>query len=246
MKYLGHCVVALLGLCPGLGCADTQQSRVAVALHVSGSDVSSGFVTSRGVSVALERADLAFGPLYLCASTEAGEACETARGEWLDSAVVDALDATPQEAGELLAVNGPYRSFMYDLGIASLLTKAEPVVLGAAEELGDVSVVLEGRVTLDDVETPFSIAMPIARTSDNELGVPVVRVRASEDARHDIHEGDTALNVRFDPRPWLMGVDFATVCGEAADCLELDPNGQAGRAVRNALTAGTPPALEWN
>lgn len=245
MKCLGRLGVLVLALC-GLGCADTQQDRVVVPFQVAGSDVPARFETSRGVSVALDRADLAFGPFYLCASTEAGDACETARAEWLDSAVVDTLDPTAFEVGELSAVNGPYRSFMYDLGIASLLTTKEALVLDAAEQLGDVSVVLEGRVDLDSGETPFSIALPIARTADNEIGVPVVRVRAEPSARHVITPADAALQVRFDPRAWIANVDFASVCADRAACTDLAPNSQAGRAVRNALTAGTPPALEWN
>lgn len=242
--FVAWCAAGLCGA--GLGCADTQQDRVVVPLQVMGTGVPARFETSRGVSVALDRADLAFGPFYLCASTEAGESCETARAEWLESAVIDTLDPTPRDVGELSAVNGPYRSFMYDLGIASLLTQNDAVVLDAAEQLGDVSVVLEGRVDLGSGDVPFSIALPIARTKDNERGVPVVRVRASTSTRHAITSADTALSVRFDPRPWITGIDFANVCSDADACIDLAPESQAARAVRNALTAGAPPELTWN
>lgn len=230
----------------GFGCVDTQQDRVVVPLRAAGSDVPARFETSRGVSVALDRADLAFGPFYLCASTEAGEACDTARAEWLGSAVIDTLDPAPFDVGELSAVNGPYRSFMYDLGIVSLLTRNDAVVFDAAEQLGDVSVVLEGRVDLGSGDVPFSIALPIARTADNEQGVPVVRVRAEPSMHHEITPADTALQVRFDPRPWVTSIDFTSLCADAAACTDIAPSSQGARAVRNALTAGTPPALEWN
>jgi len=244
MKRIALCVAALCSV--GIGCADTQQDRVTLPLLVAGTEVPDRFETARGVSITLDRADLAFGPFYLCASTEAGEACDTARGEWLDTAVVDALDPTAANVGELNAVSGAYRSFMYDLGIASLLTQDDAVALDAAQALGGVSVVLEGRATLNDVETPFSLAMPVARTLDNELGVPIVRVRADDEARHEVSEDDASLEVRFDPREWLTNVDFAVVCADANACTNLDADSQAGRSVRNALTAGTPPTLHWN
>lgn len=228
-----------------VACADTEQAQLDVPLHVAGTDVVA-FETTRGVSVTLDRVDLAFGPLYLCSSVEAGEACDVARAEWLDAVVVDVLDATATEVGSLRSTTGSYRSFMFDLGISSLLTHDDALVSEAAQTLDANSIVIEGRVQLEGDETPFALALPIARTDDNELGVPVVRVRAEPASQHHIAEGDRDVTVRFDARPWLRGVDFAAVCADRADCAELSSESQAARAVRNALTAGEPPTLRWN
>ena len=80
------------------------------------------------VSVTIDRADLAFGPLYLCAGATAGDLCDTARFEWLDSAVVDTTLSDPVKVGELSGVTGTVRSWMYDLGLSSQLTREAPFI----------------------------------------------------------------------------------------------------------------------
>jgi hypothetical protein len=160
------------------------------------------------VPVTIERADLAFGPFYLCAGVTAGDLCDTARLEWLDAVVVDTTVAMPTLAGELSGITGEVRSWMYDLGISSQLTRQEPFVLKAAKELGSVSFVLEGRANIDGIEVPFSASVPIQQTDDTELGVPVVRKSTSESFFRDITPTESGLVVRFDPAAWVRGMDF--------------------------------------
>lgn len=190
------------------GCAETGQDRTQVPLFVAGADVSEAIAAVGDVPVTIDRADLAFGPLYLCAGVTAGDLCETARLEWLETVVVDTAVSEPAPAGELSGVTGPVRSWMYDLGISSQLTRTEPFVLGAASELGDTSFVLEGRAVVDEIEIPFAASVPIQQTADTELGVPVVRKSNSESFFRDVQSDEAGLVVRFDPAAWVRGLDF--------------------------------------
>ncbi|MGB1698880.1 MAG: hypothetical protein ACPHRO_02925, partial [Nannocystaceae bacterium] len=76
------------------GCLDTGQQRAEVPLSVAGTAGAGTVLTEGGVSLSVDRADLAFGPLYLCPGNTAGDLCDVARMEWLDATVVDTLDAT--------------------------------------------------------------------------------------------------------------------------------------------------------
>jgi hypothetical protein len=240
--------VSLLGLLVG-ACADTTGNDVAVPLYVTGIDVSEPFTTMGEVPVVLERADLAFGPLYLCAGTRAGSLCETARLEWLGSTLVPAMDPDVRLAGYLAGVSGPVRSFMYDLGITSLLTRTDPLVLPAAEQLGGVSLVVEGKAFVDGVTLPFRAHVRIAQESETELGVPIVLGSTSEVFEHQVTREERGLLVEFDPRAWVRGVDFRSLarsdgCTGAAPC-EIGPETQAFRSLRNAVVSGQRPRFEW-
>ena len=149
-------------------CAETSQERVQIPLEVTGT-APAGTVLSLGdVPVTLTRADLAFGPLYLCAGTQAGELCETARLEWLDSVVVDALD----EAGHL------------ELGAAPLLpiaTALDATGTRAAWSLGRTILLDEtdGGGLLRELPTPLSPVVELAFVGDGALLVLSADGRAS-------------------------------------------------------------------
>ena len=189
-------------------CAETGQDRTSVPLFVAGTNVSEPVVAGFDVPVTIDRADLAFGPLYLCAGATAGDLCETARLEWLETVVVDTTASAPAPAGELSGLTGTVRSWMYDLGISSQLTRAEPFILDAASELGGTSLVIEGRAVVDGIELPFTASVPIQQTDDTELGVPVVRKSTSEAFSRDVGPDESALLVTFDPSTWIRGIDF--------------------------------------
>ncbi|MCB9755322.1 MAG: hypothetical protein H6713_35730 [Myxococcales bacterium] len=217
---------ALLGLAlllPAAASCDTGQVTTAAPLRLAGVAVEGAVEGKDGALITLTAAELAFGPLYLCAGTQAGELCETARLEWLESAVVDALDPTPTEVGELVGVTGVVRSWMYDLGLSSQLTQQGPLVLDAAEALGGSSVRLTGQAELAGVTIPFLAAVPIQQEAETEQGVPVVRKSASEDFEHELREERrSTLLVRFDPRPWVAEIDFADLLVEET-CSEGGP-----------------------
>jgi hypothetical protein len=226
-------------------CVDTGQERVAIPLQLAGTASEEPIVAAGGFGVELERAELAFGPLYLCAGALAGDNCETARLEWLDSAVVDLRSDAPVDVGLAEGVSGPVRSGMYDLGIASLLTLPEPLVLPAAESLGDRSLRLAGVATRDAERVPFELELSIQQGADAEIGVSVVRLSDVPGLAHEVTGAERALIVRFDPGPWLADVDFAADASADAEVVRFDAESQPARALRAALLSGARPSFEW-
>jgi hypothetical protein len=240
---------ALLLALLAFGCGDTGQDRVTVPLHVAGTELSQPIDATGGVTITLDRADLAFGPLYLCAGANAGDLCDTARLEWLGSIVVHAVDAEPVRAGELQGVTGVVRSWMYDLGLSSQLTQREgPFVLDAARELGDASLVVSGQADVGGAGVAFSASVRVEQTDDTELGIPVVRKSTSETFRHEVTGSEAGLTVRFDPTGWLKDIDFRTYCVHDGDCPEelvIEPDSEAFRGLKNAVVSSSRPSFEW-
>lgn len=200
--------LALLAL--GLtACLDTSVQATEVALSVAGTDASAPFGGRDGVSITLERADLAFGPLYLCGGFVAGELCDEALAEHRDAVVIDALDPSVAEVAAMPAITGTARSYMFDYGLVSLLTRDEPLVTAAAASLGGASARLEGRVEVAGQSIPFAVAVPVQQSGDVSQGVPVVRSGEADGFSHAIlPDGRTRVLVRFDPRPWLASARF--------------------------------------
>ncbi len=251
----------VLALC---GCAETGQARVDVPLFVAGTEISEPVVAVGGAQITVERADLAFGPLYLCAGFTAGDLCDTARLEWLEAIVVDTTAQAAVRAGALSGITGSVQSWMYDLGISSQLTRAEPFVLDAAADLGGASFVVAGRANVAGVEIPWRASVPIEQAEETELGVPVIRKSTSEAFSHEVQRDEPGLLVRFDAAPWLQSIDFrpyvedasctaggpAVVCAGAIeqtcaadgsvvstrDCRALGQACLAGRGCADALT----------
>jgi len=206
-------------------------------------------VQSGGWEIQLTRAELAFGPLYLCAGEKAGELCDVAKAEWVDSAVVNALDPQGHKVGALHGTAGETRSFMYDLGIVSMLTQKQPLVLDSAERLDGASVVVEGTARRDDIGYPFALKLAIAQGPDTEVGVPVVRKKLTDEFEHTLAEGQR-LRLQFDATTWVEDIDFQAIYDEAGctgTCEEQTPTGdtQAARALRNSLLVRFRPAFLW-
>jgi hypothetical protein len=163
---------------------------------------------SDGTQLTLSRGELALGPVYLCAGAQAGQNCQAALAEWREARVVDVLSSAEQSLGTLEGYSGRALSYMHDCGIVSLLTDSAPLVLPAAEELGQKSVRLEGSAQLAQTGAPtipFRIALAIASSADADRGQPVVR---SSPGQFDEEIGpDTArLTLSFDAGAWLSGL----------------------------------------
>ena len=205
MKRLPE-VLFVIFMCAG--CTLNSQGEAVVPLFVAGADFSEPVMARGDVPVELSEAKLAFGPLYLCAGASAGDLCDTARLEWLQSVVVNAMSEEPQEVGPIVGTTGPVRSYMYDLGISSQLTRDVPFILDAAAELGDASFVVSGTATVDEIRIPFRGSLSVQQTGDTELGVPVVRKSTSEDFSYEVREDTASLLIRFDPSAWIRGLDF--------------------------------------
>lgn len=229
------------------GCIATGQDSVSIPLRVAGTEPPAAIEGQDGFVVGLDEAALVFGPLYLCAGALAGDNCETARLEWLDAITIDLLDPLGVEAGRLSGFTGPVRSAMYDLGVVSLLTEAEPVALPALAELGGNSVRLRGTAARGAELVTFDIALPIRPGAESQIGVSVVRVNDAADLRHEVAGDERELIVRFDASRWVREVDFSlglTTAGAPGE-LPSGEDSQAARAVATAILLGERARFEW-
>lgn len=222
------------------GCGTTGQD--VVTFPVQGAGTGERAFEKDGWSVTIERADVGFGPVWLCATPFAdAEICSEADAEWLGTRTVDALDPSPQMLGDAAAVTATVRSSMLDYGRSWLLTAEGPRAdEGAPEGHSAVFVV---RATRADRTLEIHAAIDVDPPSAGEtavIGAPV--------GTHAII-GTEALTVRFDPRAWWQRVDFDAL--DAADedgdgVVELTRNQTAYNALVIAMTAGTLPAFEWS
>ncbi len=191
-----------------LSCVDTHVDQVNIPLYLSGTELSAPISAVGEVMIKVDRADLAFGPLYLCAGVTAGDLCQVARLEWLDSAVVNTIRGDSVQVGELSGLTGVVLSWMYDLGISSQLTNDRPFILKAAEQLEGHSFALEGEATISGIEVPFTAWIVAQQSDDTELGVPIIRKSISELFSHEVTVRDSSLSINFDPKPWIEGLDL--------------------------------------
>lgn len=210
-----------------LGCEHSTQEAVNLPIFVKGTNTPQ-ILLGDNTEITLERADLAFGPLYLCAGVNAGDLCDVARLEWPDSVVINTLNSQAQEVGELQGVTGLVLSWMYDLGISSQLTRNEPFILSAAQELDGYSLVIEGKALVSDIELPFTVSMGLKQSDDTELGVPIIRKSLSDPFQKEVNLNDQNLTIQFDPSTWMQKLDFSQYikhenCSEGS--LELLCNG---------------------
>lgn len=236
-----RCGLACALLVCGGGCVETGPGKAELSLRVAGTEAAS-IDARKGFSVDLQSAQLAFGPVYLCASDVAGDLCDVSRAEWLGSVVVDALDPTPQEVGTMHALQGEVRSMMYDLGLGFPITQDVPRPTEAGELLDGYSVWLEGRATRDDVTLPFEARVQVAANT------PGRSAASGQLHSHTITPRDDALVLTFDPTRWVSDIDFEALAADASDDdgVELQPDTQAYRAVVNGLTATARPGVEWD
>jgi hypothetical protein len=231
-----YCLLAIAVL----GCGETGLARVTFPLHAAGSGERS--FEQDGWTITLERADVGFGPMYLCATATADtNLCPQAEAEWLGAANVDALDPQAVMLGEADALTTTVRSAMFDYGRSWLL--------GA------------DRARASDEAPDGHSAVLVAHADD---GTRVIELRAEIDADpgfpgqsavigapagpHEI-TGDEALTVRFDPTAWWRRVDFerAAALDEDGDGeVELSPGDPDYEELVIGMTAGPLPALQWN
>lgn len=224
------------------GCGEAPQSEHSLDL-VARAVEPGVLILTDGTEITLTRAELAFGPLYLCPGPTAGQACAVARLEWLGSAVVDLRDGGEQPLGELTGVTGAVHSWMFDYGITSLLTEKAPFVSPAAEELGERSLVVEGTALVNGSAIAFSLAVRVAQGAEVEQGVQVVRSSASDGFDDEVTLDTEELRVEFDVGPWLLALSGSDFCPENT-CearVDLAVDTPAAERVAQAMVAGERP-----
>lgn len=192
-----------------------------------------------GVTVRLSRAELAFGPVYLCsASSGSATLCRSALGELLDVTRVDLLAGTPTPLGRVRGFTGSVRSASYDLGLhwfdTSYAVEAAPtapdghslVVVGTLERAGEP-------------EVPFRLLLDAVPQYQGQRAVPTAEAVA------EITTTPTRLVVTFDPEVWLRQIDFDAVLQTAPRPILLDAKSAAHNAVLVGLKVARPPELRW-
>ncbi|MEZ4252116.1 MAG: hypothetical protein R3B99_28210 [Polyangiales bacterium] len=225
----------LLGLVLLFGCVDTGVDPVELPVVASGVGAAS-FETRDGWTVTLDRADLAFGPLYLCTAANAGDLCETAQAEMLDGVVLDLLDDEPREIGRLIGLGGVVRSVMHDYGLTWDLTGMAPRTHVDDASMGDHSFVVEGVAERGDERVVFHGAVAVEPIRPGSL---VVRRTLSGTEITNLADEGT-LVVAIDPRRWLDQVRFDELEDGA-----IEEGTQAWRAVVAGMTAQARPAITW-
>lgn len=237
-RWLSACLAILwLG-----ACLDTGQRPLSFPLYVAGTPAE--LLQAGEWEVELSEAWLAFGPLYLCGNESAGEGCEVARGEWLQSVEVDLLSESPQRAGELQAVEGEVRSLMYDVGHHWPLTEQAALPTEAAESIGGGSVHLVGIARRDGLSLPFEATVEAAPVSPGQ-----VTASGQLDA-HDLRVGEQGLLLAFDPERLVRDIRFGALLdddGQLPDELPVQVRGgtQAERAIVQGLAGQLRPAPSW-
>lgn len=251
LRGSGPCSIAwgLLWTCLLSGCVDVGQESIELELSARG--VALDAIDGRdGYTITLTRADLAFGPLYLCASHVAGDLCETARAQWLDSAVVDALDPDARTLGQLEGLTGTVQSLMYDAGFAFPLASASPTETEAGAALA-TSIALEGIAGNGQRELRFS-----ARVA-TEPRSPGRSLASGQLEAHRLSRGDR-VELTFDATAWVVNIDFDALFDAAAQVdadadgsseveveVEVAPNTQAYRAVHHGFVTNARPEVRF-
>lgn len=185
--------------------------------------------------VTLTRADVAIGPVYLCATAAASpELCHVAVGEFTDVAVVDTLATKAQALGEVEARAGDVRSAMLDYGISWFTTQTGPEALAELEH----SARLIGTAVRGDVTLRFDATIdvpPAMRGSPALVGLHAVT---------DAPGPDSSLELELDPRGWFAGLDLDALAAIASDHT-IVPGDAAHATLAFAMTT-QPPTFRWS
>ncbi len=232
-------LAAILLLCTALlSCGDTASPRLTIEALARGTKARD--VKIDGATLRLTRAEIAFGPLYLCATESAeSELCDTALAELLASQVVDGLAPQSQALGNLEATTGSVRSGFFDYGISWGLSQQGPSL---SEGAGDHSARLEGKVELDTGEKLRFVAdIDINPLSAGDAAVNGLRTR------HDLSANTARMSVIFDPNAWLRRVKreaLLELVGEDGE-IQLVRGSQPYEAILQGMTVNATPELSW-
>lgn len=220
-------------------CGDTGQQRLQLAVSAQGSQ--RDFLDVADARFTLSRAELGFGPLYLCATEGAEvELCEVALGELLETVTIDGLAAQRVSVGTLAATTGSVRSALYDYGISWLLTEQEPRASQGAPE--GHSLVLAGAVTRGSQSLQFETRVDIKPTAPGDAALNALKTE------RELAAGDQ-LTLQVDPYRWLtrVNVDKLFELDEDGDGqVVLDESSQAYQALVLGMTNSAPVQLVWS
>lgn len=231
-------VLAALACAFVVGCIESPQSEVVYEASALPS-LASSFVVG-DVSVALSRAELAFGPVYFCAATSGSATlCRSALGEITRVTTIDLLRPEAQPLGAVRGFTGTVRSASYDLGLHWFDTSFAVEPSPAAPE--GHSMVVEGTLTRGpDVAVPFRLLVDAVPQYQGQRAVPTAP------AATEVEPRGTRLTVAFEPERWLRQIDFDAVLRTAKRPIVLDTKSPAHDAVLVGIKVARPPEFRWS
>lgn len=216
-------------------CGDTGAPAFQAPVYARGGAAT---VQAGAWTVTLTRAEVALGPVYLCATAAASsDLCPSAVAELTDVAAVDALAPAAQELGVLDIVPGEVRSAMLDYGITWLPTETRPTAKDGAP--AGHSARFAGTAVQGDMSLEF--------TADVDLAPPLQGGRTIEGLqlpRFTPAPGGS-LRITVDAASWWIAVDFDALAAEGPGPHTLAPDSAAVEAVRFGMIAA-PPRLTWS
>ncbi len=227
-------------------CGETGQSRTTFPISAAGDPAETIAVGDWDVTV--REARLAFGPVYLCESQNAGlDSCAHAAAEHLQATSFDALSGTPTPMGTMTGTSGAtVLSGMWDYGRTWRLSESEPRALPGAVDGVHSAVIEIAAVRRDDgEERAYRFALDVdGRTQPS--GSTAVRARLAE---HRIAATERGLVVRFDPTLWASMLDYDALAllppPSAGAALDLDSTDPVSGALAIAMTTTGLPSFEW-
>jgi len=239
MSSVSSRLVVLGALALAAACGDTGGERVAVPLFASGTPARA--LSIGDARVTLTRAEVAVGPIYLCASASASAAlCAVAVAEQLEPVLVHALDPSAAPAAPLAATTGTTRSAMYDLGISWLLTQPGPQASAVAP--AGHSTVLEGTVERAGRTLRFSAGVDALPSGRGELTLN------AQPTEHEITGQDERLTLVVDANGWVDRLDVDALFALDTDgdgFVTIEPGTTTYDEILQGMLSRSPPAFRW-
>jgi hypothetical protein len=221
--------------CSGTGQPEIEYPAFAAA------DAPGHISADNGYSVTLDVAQVAFGPVYFCASSSGSATlCEAALGELTTVSVFDALDPLPRSLGTAHGFTGTIRSASYDYGINWFLTDDAPIPAVVAP--GGHSAHFEGHAVKGARTLRFIADVDVVPQFQGQRAAP------SEAASATIQGNEERLDIHFPVGPWFEHVDFDKAPSDADEDhpYVISPASRNHGAIVIGMTAEAPPSFEWS
>jgi hypothetical protein len=239
-------IVLALALFPG--CIESPQTELEYPAFAV-NDASSTFVVADW-TIALTRADFAFGPVYFCASASASSGlCASSIAEIANVVTIDGLSGVPVSLGAVRGLSGTIRSASYDFGISWFDTTTRPTVAAGAP-LGH-SLRIEAEARRGSERVSLTANVDVVPQSQGRRAVPTASVCEAGKAAPgavgcpDVQTSDYRLEVRFDVAAWLRQLDFDAMAASGQKPFAIEP----GTSEHNTILVGirnlAPAAFHW-
>ena len=222
------------------GCTDVGAQRLQVPMFLQGTAPS--LIRVADYDVEVDQAQVAFGPLYLCASRLPDvDICPTSIAENLQTTSFDALSERATMAGTLSGFTQTSRSGMWDYGRTWRIS--DRVVRPSAQAIdGAHSAVLVLTATRGGESRHFRFVLDVDGGSQTS-GTTAVRARLTEQA---LTPSLASLEVRFDPTLWASLVDYDTLWElPVSEMIDVPAGHPAESSVRLAMVLNGLPTMTW-